>query len=98
MRRIDFVHRHGNLGIALTTEARGKGHGLHAIKLLENHAADVFGIRKSMLQVLADNLAAIRLYSKCEYRTVGLMASHFYHAGRFHDVLLMEHLLARNGA
>ena len=97
LRRIDFVHRHGNLGIALTAEFRGKGHGFNAIKLLENHAADVFGVRKAMLQVLADNQAAVRLYSKCGYRTVGTMTSHFYHTGTFHDVILMEHLLARNG-
>jgi len=88
--RIDFIHGHGELGIALTAEARGKGHGAAAIQLLEGHARDVFGIRKCVLHVLATNEAAMRLYERLGYVHVGTLRSHFYHRGAHHDVVLME--------
>ncbi len=90
---LDFTHRNGELGVALAPEARGKGHGAAAIRLLEQHAHDVFDIRKVLLRALGANVDAIRLYARLGYEPVGTMRAHFYHCGAFHDVLLMEKLL-----
>ena len=96
--RIDLVHGHAELGIALATDARGHGHGAAAIGLIERYAQDVFRIRKFVLQVRASNLAAVRLYSKLGYERAGTLRAHFYHRGAFDDVTLMERLLSERPA
>ena len=93
LRKMDFVHRHGELGIALAQESRGKGCAAAAIRLVERHARAVFGLRKVVLQVLASNRRAVALYQRCGYGPAGVLRLHFYHDGGFHDVALMEHLL-----
>ncbi len=93
--QMDFVHGHAELGVALSAGARGRGHGASAIRLLENHARDVFGIRKVVLRVLASNVDATRLYLRLGYERAGTLRSHFYHRGSHHDVLLMERLLEK---
>jgi diamine N-acetyltransferase len=94
LRRLDFVHGHGELGVGLEPKARGRSFATEAIQLLERHAIEVFRIRKVTLQVLASNPAAIRCYQKCGYREVGTLKEHFYHNQSYHDVVIMEHLLA----
>lgn len=94
LRRMDFVHGHGELGICLEPAARGRNLADEAIRLLEQHALQVFRIRKVTLQVLADNHAALRCYQRCGYREVGTLQKHFYHAQAYHDVRILEHLLA----
>lgn len=94
LRKMDFVHGHGELGICLDPAARGRQFADEAIHLLEQHALAVFRIRKVTLQVLADNEPALRCYQRCGYREVGTLQQHFYHAKAYHDVRIMEHLLA----
>ena len=93
LRRMDFVHGTGELGICLDESARGKDYATQAIGLLETHAHEVFRIRKVVLQVLASNQRAIACYKKCGYAPVGVLQMHFYHGQKYHDVLIMEHLL-----
>jgi RimJ/RimL family protein N-acetyltransferase len=93
LRKMDFVHGTGELGICLDAPARGKSAAVQAIALLEGHARDVFGLRKVLLQVLASNERAVACYRKCRYREVGVLKEQFYHAGAHHDALIMEHLL-----
>jgi diamine N-acetyltransferase len=95
---LDFLHGHGELGIALSPDARGSGHGANAIGLLEDHARDVFGIRKITLRVLESNAGAVRLYDRLGYRHVGILRQHFYHRGAHHDVAMMEKLLVEPAA
>jgi RimJ/RimL family protein N-acetyltransferase len=97
MRRIDFVHGTGELGIWLDEPARGAGSADQALQLLEAHARDVFRVRKVVLQVLADNQRAVRCYERNGYAIAGTLREHFYHGGRYHDVLIMEHLLEKTG-
>ncbi len=87
---LDLLHGTADLGIALHDSARGKGHGRSAIALVERFGRDTFRIRKISLTVLATNEAAIGLYRDSGYETVGTRRAHFYSAGRYHDVLLME--------
>lgn len=93
LRKMDFVHGHGELGICLDEPARGKNAAVQAIALIERHARDVFRLRKVVLYVLRDNERAIGCYRKCGYREVGVLERHFYHARAYHDVLMMEHML-----
>lgn len=90
---MDSLHGTAQLGICLSRESRGRGLAVEALGLLERFAHDTFAIRKIILQVLVSNEAAIALYRKLDYRKVGVHRSHWYHAGAFHDVLIMEKII-----
>jgi RimJ/RimL family protein N-acetyltransferase len=90
LRNIELTHRRGELGLALVAEARGLGHGSAAIRLLEGHARDVFGLEKTLLYVLGVNLRAQQLYERLGYRRIGVLEAHHYARGAFHDVVMME--------
>lgn len=90
---VDRLHGRADLGICLAASARGRGYAAEAIRLLERHAQEVLGLRKVVLKVLSTNEAARRLYAKVGYRTVGVLRAHFRHAGVYHDVEIMEHML-----
>lgn len=91
--QMDMHHGTAELGICLGAQARGKGHGAAAMKMLEQFAQDVFGIRKLVLRVLARNEGALRFYFSLGFEQVGVHRDHFRQAGAFHDVVLMEKFL-----
>jgi RimJ/RimL family protein N-acetyltransferase len=87
------VHRRGRLGkigIALAHEARRKGLGGMALSQLLTYAHDTLGLRKLLLEVRADNSAAIALFSAAGFSRVGVMRAHYSEGGDYHDVALME--------
>lgn len=87
---IDPVHRHADLGICVSAAHQGKGRAAEALALLETYAAGTLGLRKMVLQVLADNARAIAFYERDGYRRVGVLERHHFQCGAFHDVLIME--------
>jgi diamine N-acetyltransferase len=93
LRQLDLLHGFGRLGICLLPQVRGKGFAGSAIAALERYAQDVFRIRKIILEVLTTNTTAVRCYEKAGYAHVGVLRSHHYQAGGYHDVLIMERLL-----
>jgi RimJ/RimL family protein N-acetyltransferase len=87
------VHRRGRLGkigIALAAEARRKGLGGAALAQLLAYAHDTLRLRKLLLEVRADNSAAIALFSAAGFETVGVMRAHYGEGDDYHDVALME--------
>jgi RimJ/RimL family protein N-acetyltransferase len=87
------VHRRGRLGkigIALAAEARNKGLGGLALAQLLTYARDKLGLRKLLLEVRADNAAAIALFNAAGFDKVGVMRAHYGEGGDYHDVALME--------
>lgn len=87
---IDWVSRHGKFGICLRREAWGTGAAAAAIKHFHAFLRDQHKMRKSVLEVLASNKRAIRLYEKCGYRHVGVFEQHFWTGAVWEDVALME--------
>jgi RimJ/RimL family protein N-acetyltransferase len=82
--------RHAMIGLALAAQARGKGYGNAALYGLLEQAREGLGLRKVMLEVRADNKAAIQLYRKAAFREVGVLQRHYHDGIYFHDVILME--------
>lgn len=87
---IDAVHGLGHLRIALDPMAQGRGHGGEALTLIERYVADVFGLRKLVLHVLASNEGAMRRYQRSGWREVGRHLGHWYFRSAWHDVVVME--------
>lgn len=92
--QIQLLHGHASLGICLAPKARGQGYAKQALALLETYATAIFNLRKILLEVRADNQSAIRLYTQSGYRPIGVLESHFFAQGSYHDVLMMEKRLA----
>lgn len=90
---MNTIDGHGELGIALAPAARGKGLATEAIGLLGGYLRDVFNLRKMTLHVLADNTPAIAAYRSCGFSDVGVLRSHYFSNGDWHDVLVMETML-----
>ena len=68
--------------------------GQASLTLLEAYVREVFGLRKIVLEVLASNDGAIRLYLRHNYREVGRWQRHFRQGDDYADVVIMEKLLA----
>jgi RimJ/RimL family protein N-acetyltransferase len=85
-------NRHGWLGIALAEDARGGGVGRTAMEALAEEAR-ALGLRKLLLEVRVDNNQAIALYKRIGYARVGILRDQYDDGERFHDTLIMEHLL-----
>nr|WP_311526921.1 GNAT family protein [uncultured Ralstonia sp.] len=94
LNHIDAVNRHASLGICLVPAAQGKGHGRAACEAAFAYASETLCLRKIMLEVLAENTRAIALYEKLDFRNIGTLASHYLQDNRWHDVVLMERMLA----
>ena len=94
LRTMRAVHGHASLGICLIPSARGRGWAAESLGLVERYGSDVVALRKIVLEVLNGHERAIRMYERAGYERVGVHRSHFYFAGKYHDVLLMEKMLS----
>lgn len=90
---INLLHGTGRLGICIGPQAQGRGCGGETLTLLADYVREVFGLRKILLEVLADNQGAIRLYLRHGYREVGRWQQHFHTGNGYADVVIMEKLL-----
>ena len=98
--QIFSVHRlgcYGYFGIALADAARGRGWGRGALEDLTEHARKYLGLYKLLLEVRADNAAAIRLYETAGFRTVGVLERHYDDGHSRHDAIIMERILKDAG-
>ena len=89
---MDATHGTGELGICIGPQAQGGGYGTAAMQLLEGYLKRVFGTRKLLLHVLADNTGAANFYLKLGFVEVGQMKDHFLSDGKYRDVVIMEKL------
>lgn len=90
---MDAFHGSGRLGICVGPQAQGRGCGGETLSLLADYVREVFGLRKIVLEVLASNDGAIRLYLRHGYREVGRWQQHFRQGNDYVDVVIMEKLL-----
>lgn len=87
---IDLFNRHGVLGMNILPDYHSKGIGTKALNFLHDFAKNKLLLRKIHLQVREDNCAAIRLYKKVGYKTVGTLENHLITADGYTDLLIME--------
>jgi RimJ/RimL family protein N-acetyltransferase len=91
---LDPTNRHADLGICLAPGAQGRGLGSEVLAVALRHLRDEHALRKVSLRVRADLANAIRCYTRAGFVECGRQRSHFTFGGAWHDVVLMEALLA----
>lgn len=96
--QISWVHRSCELGLFIGEKsAQGKGYASAAFRLLADYAKRYLNLRKIKVQVVADNLAAVKLYEKLGFRLAGRLEKERFIEGRYHDLLWMELFLQEDG-
>jgi UDP-4-amino-4,6-dideoxy-N-acetyl-beta-L-altrosamine N-acetyltransferase len=90
IRDIDLNHRKAEYGIFIgEEEARGKGVGTEAAKLMIRHVFEDLKLHRLFLRVYADNEQAIRSYEKAGFEKEAYLHDDVFVNGEYHDIVLM---------
>ena len=87
---IDIRNRHAYTGLKLggRTDVRGQGLGTDAVLALMAFAFYDVGLERLYSDVMADNLASLRVYcDKAGWKKEGTARRHVWRDGRWHDVV-----------
>jgi RimJ/RimL family protein N-acetyltransferase len=95
---VQFAHLHhagrnASFGLAIAPSRRGHNLGRAATRAALEYAHERLSLRKLLLEVRADNAAAIKIYTDEGFRFVGTLHGHYDDGTRLHDVILMEIVL-----
>ena len=95
---IDQTSRSAEVGIFIgPADARGKGYGTEALRLLCDYAFNALGIHSIMLRVYAYNTRAIASYRKAGFKELGRRRQAHFYAGAYHDIIMMDLLAEEFG-
>lgn len=90
IRDIDHQHHKGEYGIFIgEPEARGRGIGTRAAKLMIQYGFQELGLHKIFLRVYAENGQAIRSYEKAGFIQEAYLKDEVLIDGRYRDMILM---------
>ncbi|MFE9010161.1 GNAT family N-acetyltransferase [Streptomyces cyaneofuscatus] len=78
--------------VMLAPEARGRGLGTAATRLVLDYAFHITNLRMVWLKVLAPNKAGLRAYEKAGFRTAGTLREAGHWLGTVCDEILMDTL------
>lgn len=88
---IDNIRRTGTLGIFIgDKEARNKGFGSEAIKLLLDYGFNYLNLHNINLTVFDFNERAIACYKKCGFKECGRRRESYFLNGKYYDVISMD--------
>ena len=85
----DPLARHAKVGIGLVAEARGRGYGTAALRLLVDFGFTRRNLRRLHLRVTASNAGAIASYRKVGFVEEGRGREHNWVRGRYEDEVTM---------
>jgi len=87
---VDWRHRTAELGLFIGQRALwGKGYGTDALRALAAFAFGELNLNRLWLRVYEDNVRARKSYEKVGFVVEGRLRQDRFHAGRFHDTLVM---------
>ena len=88
---INWIHRFCYFGIVIGDKsAQGKGYGKEATKLIINYAFNILNLKKILLEVVENNIQAIKIYKKLGFIEEGRLKRQVYLNGNWQDVLIMS--------
>lgn len=88
---VDYRNRTAEFGIMIgEVDARGRGFGTEATRLMLDYAFTALGLNNLMLRVFAYNLAGLHAYQKAGFQEMGRRRESILMAGKLWDVIYME--------
>ncbi|WP_205709085.1 GNAT family N-acetyltransferase [Kineococcus siccus] len=85
----DVRTRCATLAIIVGSEHTGQGYGTGAVRVALRYAFQEMGLHRVQLQVWAANDRALATYARAGFREEGRRREVSFHAGRWHDEVLM---------
>lgn len=82
-------HRVGTYAIIIGPEHTGQGYGTEVTRMMLRYAFEELGVNKVELQAWAFNTYAISSYEKAGFVREGVLRARAFHAGEFHDQVMM---------
>ncbi|MDI3298413.1 MAG: GNAT family protein [Bacillota bacterium] len=90
LRLTEPKNRLAEYGIAVADpEARGRGYGLEATRLVLRYGFDELNLHRIELRVFAFNQRAYRMYLRAGFREEGRRREALFRDGRYHDAIWM---------
>lgn len=90
LRDIDRMHQKAEYGIFIGEEdARGKGYGSSAARLMIKYAFEEMQLHRLFLRVYAENVRAIRSYEKAGFVKEAYLREDVCIDGKYHNIVLM---------
>lgn len=91
LHKINHVHGTSTLGIFIgDQEARNKGYGSEAIKLILDYGFNYLNLNNISLDVLEFNKRAIACYKKCGFKEYGRRRKSNFTNGKYYDRISMD--------
>lgn len=91
LHNVDHIDRKAEFGIFIGNKTYwNKGFGTEATNLILDFAFNAINLNNIMLEVYAYNKAAIRVYEKCGFKTIGKRRQARFISGCYHDVIYMD--------
>lgn len=88
---LSLRNRRAEVGIVIgEPDARGKGYGTEAMRLLADYAFNGLNLHSLMLWTYEFNVAGQRCYAKVGFREIGRRRAARWHGGRFWDDIAMD--------
>mgnify|MGYP000854053404 CR=1 FL=1 len=88
---INWIHRTCEIGIYIgDKDARGKGFGKEACKLIEGFAKKYLNLRKIKLNVVLENKSALKMWESLGYEIVGELKKERFIKGDYRNLIIME--------
>ncbi len=102
LKDIDLLARKAEYAISLRKMAQGKGIATEATRELLRIAFDKLGLERVYLNVLSENINAIRLYEKCGFVYEGAFRNHLFLKGEYrtlkwYSILKNEYMMQFGG-
>ncbi len=95
---VDFRNRTAEFAITIAeSDARGRGYGTEATRLMLDYAFTALGLHNVMLRVFSFNIAGIRTYAKAGFKKFGRRRECYLMGGKTWDVIYMECLASEWG-
>jgi RimJ/RimL family protein N-acetyltransferase len=87
---LDRFNRRAHVGIGLVPQARGRGHGTDALRVLLRYAFADRGLNRVQLEALASNGQGLAAYRKAGFVVEGVARQDAWVDGRFVDSVVMS--------
>ncbi len=88
---INWVNRNAYFGIIIGDKStQRKGYGKETTKLMIDYGFKILNFHKILLEVVSNNLAAIKLYEDIGFKQEGILKEDVFINNKYHDVLILS--------
>lgn len=87
---IDNINRSICVGLDISKEHRGKGHGYNGFKLMLDYCFFELNMNRTWLLVASFNKKAIKLYKKLGFTEEGIQRERLFRNGKYYDYIMMS--------